>query len=188
MIKPKYPYYLANEAHRPNTDLEVTDKYSGEVATRVAIADSQAINQAIGAAVEATDQMRRLPPFERQKSLSHCVQRFEQRRDELAMALCIEAGKPIKDSRGEVNRLIDTFRIAAEEAVRIDGDVLNLEISERAHGYRGMVKQVPIGPCSFISPFNFPLNLAAHKIAPAIAAGCPFVLKPASPGGGASHR
>jgi acyl-CoA reductase-like NAD-dependent aldehyde dehydrogenase len=76
--------------------------------------------------------------------------------------------------------LIDTFRIAAEEAVRIDGQVLNLEISERASGYRGMVQHVPIGPCSFISPFNFPLNLAAHKIAPAIAAGCPFVLKPAS--------
>jgi acyl-CoA reductase-like NAD-dependent aldehyde dehydrogenase len=76
--------------------------------------------------------------------------------------------------------LIDTFRIAAEEAVRINGELLNLEISERARGYRGMVRRVPIGPCSFIAPFNFPLNLAAHKMAPAIAAGCPFVLKPAS--------
>jgi len=79
-----------------------------------------------------------------------------------------------------VGRLIDTFRVAAEEAVRIDGEMPNLEISARAKGYRGMVKRVPIGPCSFISPFNFPLNLAAHKVAPAIAAGCPFVLKPAS--------
>ena len=70
--------------------------------------------------------------------------------------------------------------MAAEEAVRIDGEVLNLEISARAKGYRGFTKRVPIGPCSFISPFNFPLNLAAHKVAPAIAAGCPFVLKPAS--------
>ena len=180
MMKPKYPYFLANEAHQPNTDLEVTDKYTGEIATYVAIADTQAIDQAIGAAARATDPMRRLPPYERQKILNHCVERFEQRQGELAMALCVEAGKPIKDSRGEVTRLIDTFRIAAEEAVRIDGDVLNLEISERARGYRGMVKSVPIGPCSFISPFNFPLNLAAHKVAPAIAAGCPFVLKPAS--------
>jgi acyl-CoA reductase-like NAD-dependent aldehyde dehydrogenase len=96
------------------------------------------------------------------------------------MALCIEAGKPIKDSRGEVSRLIDTFRIAAEESVRIGGEVMNLEISPRARGYRGMFKRVPIGPCSFISPFNFPLNLAAHKVAPAIAVGCPFILKPAS--------
>ncbi len=180
MMKPKYPYFLANEAHQSNTDLEVTDKYTGEIATYVAIADTQAIDQAIGAAARATDPMRRLPPYERQKILNHCVVRFEQRQSELAMALCVEAGKPIKDSRGEVTRLIDTFRIAAEEAVRIDGDVLNLEISERARGYRGMVKRVPIGPCSFISPFNFPLNLAAHKVAPAIAAGCPFVLKPAS--------
>jgi NAD-dependent aldehyde dehydrogenases len=82
------------------------------------------------------------------------------------MALCIEAGKPIKDSRGEVTRLIDTFKVAAEESVRIDGEVLNLEISARAKGYRGFSKRVPIGPCSFISPFNFPLNLAAHKVAP----------------------
>ncbi len=179
-MKSHYPYYLANEAHQPNKDLEVTDKYSDEIATRVALADRRAIHEAIGAAVDATEPMRKLPPYERQKILNHCVARFQERQDELALALCIEAGKPIKDSRGEVTRLMDTFRIAAEESVRIDGDLLNLEISERTRGYRGMVKRVPIGPCSFISPFNFPLNLAAHKIAPAIAAGCPFVLKPAS--------
>jgi acyl-CoA reductase-like NAD-dependent aldehyde dehydrogenase len=98
---------------------------------------------------------------------------------ELALALCIEAGKPIKDARGEVTRLIDTFRIAAGEATRIDGEVLELQISPRTRGYRGMVKRVPIGVCAFITPFNFPLNLVAHKVAPAIAAGCPFVLKPA---------
>lgn len=179
-MKSHYPYYLANEPHQPNKDLEVTDKYSDEIATRVALADRRAIHEAIGAAVDATEPMRKLPPYERQKILNHCVARFQERQDELALALCIEAGKPIKDSRGEVTRLMDTFRIAAEESVRIDGDLLNLEISERTRGYRGMVKRVPIGPCSFISPFNFPLNLAAHKIAPAIAAGCPFVLKPAS--------
>ncbi|QYU67827.1 aldehyde dehydrogenase family protein [Leptolyngbya sp. 15MV] len=100
--------------------------------------------------------------------------------DDLAYALCVEAGKPIKDAEGEVTRLIDTFRIAAEEATRNYGEVQPLDISERARGYMGMWKRVPIGPCSFISPFNFPLNLAAHKIAPAIAIGCPFVMKPAS--------
>ena len=179
-MKPQYPYYLANEPQQPNTDLEVKDKYSGETATRVALADVAAIDRGIAATVEAAQPMRKLPPYDRQLILNHCVTRFQERFDELAMALCIEAGKPIKDSRGEVTRLIDTFRIAAEESVRIGGEVLNLEISERARGYRGMDKRVPIGPCSFISPFNFPLNLAAHKIAPAIAAGCPFVLKPAS--------
>lgn len=179
-MKSQYPYYLANKPRQPNADLEVTDKYTGEVATKVAVADRDTIDKAIAATVEATRPMRELPPYARQDILYHCVDQFEKRFDEFADALCIEAGKPIKDSRGEVSRLIDTFRIAAEEAVRIGGEVLNLEISARAKGYRGMDKRVPIGPCSFISPFNFPLNLAAHKIAPAIAAGCPFVLKPAS--------
>ena len=175
-----FPYYLANRPESPNTDLEVTDKYSGEVAYRVAMADVAAIDRAIGAAADAAAPMRRMAPYERQNVLNHCVTRFQARFDELALSLCIEAGKPIKDARGEVSRLIDTFRIAAEESVRMTGEVMNLEIAPRARGYRGMFTRVPIGPCSFISPFNFPLNLAAHKVAPAIAVGCPFVLQPAS--------
>jgi len=180
MLKKTYPYYLANEPIAANADLAVTDKYTGEVTTRVALADAVTIDQAIAASVQAAEPMRRMPPYGRQAVLNHCVTRFTERSEELAMSLCIEAGKPIKDSRGEVSRLIDTFRIAAEESVRIGGEVMNLEISPRARGYRGMFKRVPIGPCSFISPFNFPLNLAAHKVAPALAVGCPFVLKPAS--------
>ncbi|MCA9231106.1 MAG: aldehyde dehydrogenase family protein, partial [Planctomycetales bacterium] len=180
MFQESYPFYLANEALTPNADLVVTDKYTGETVTRVALADAATIDRAIAAAVEAAEPMRRLAPYERQAILTHCVQRFSERSEELAYSLCVEAGKPIRDSRGEVSRLIDTFRIAAEESVRIGGEVMNLEISPRARGYRGMFQRVPVGPCSFISPFNFPLNLAAHKIAPAIAAGCPFVLKPAS--------
>lgn len=180
MLRETYPYFLANKAVFANTDLAVTDKYSGEVATRVAMADTGVIDSAIEWAVRAEKPLAAVPPYERQAVLNHCVQRFQERFEELAEALCIEAGKPIKDARGEVSRLIDTFRVAAEESVRIDGEVLNLEISARARGYRGFVKRVPVGACSFISPFNFPLNLAAHKVAPAIAAGCPFVLKPAS--------
>ncbi len=180
MLQKNYPYYIANEAVAANTDLEVTDKFSGEVATRVALADAKAIDEAIGLAVAAMPAMRAFPPFKRQAVLEHCVKRFGERFEEMAMALCIEAGKPIKDSRGEVSRLIDTFKVAAEESVRIGGEILNLEISARAKGYHAYVKRVPIGPCSFISPFNFPLNLAAHKVAPALAAGVPFVLKPAS--------
>jgi acyl-CoA reductase-like NAD-dependent aldehyde dehydrogenase len=175
-----YPYYLANHAEAPNQDLEVLDKYTGEVATRVAVADDDAIDRAIGFAVQATGPMADMAAYERQAVLDHCVRRFGERFDELAMALCIEAGKPIKDARGEVTRLIDTFRIASEESVRIGGEVMPLDIAPRARGYSGMWKRVPIGVCSFISPFNFPLNLAAHKVAPALAAGCPFVLKPAS--------
>ncbi len=180
MLQSAYPYYLANEAVSPNQDLVVTNKYTGDVVTRVAMADTAAIDAAIQAAVEATEPMRKMPAYQRQAVLNHCVRRFEERFEEIAQALCLEAGKPIKDARGEVTRLIDTFKIAAEEATRIYGEVIPMDISPRAKGYSGQWKRVPIGPCSFISPFNFPLNLAAHKVAPAIAAGCPFVLKPAS--------
>jgi acyl-CoA reductase-like NAD-dependent aldehyde dehydrogenase len=179
-LAPAYPLYLANAAIQPNTDLPVTDKFTGEVATRTALASAEIIDQAIAACVAAAPAMAEMAAYERQAVLTHCVTRFTERQDELAMALCIEAGKPIRDSRGEVGRLIDTFRIAAEESVRITGEVQPLDISPRARGYQGIWKRVPIGPCSFISPFNFPLNLAAHKIAPALAVGCPFVMKPAS--------
>jgi acyl-CoA reductase-like NAD-dependent aldehyde dehydrogenase len=179
-LEDAYPLYVANEARTPNTDLEVTDKFSGEVATRVAMASPEIIDEAIGWAVKAAEPMREMAAYERQAVLMHCVQRFTERADELAYSLCVEAGKPIKDSKGEVTRLIDTFRVAAEESVRMTGEHQPLDISARAKGYQGIWKRVPIGPCSFISPFNFPLNLAAHKVAPALAVGCPFVLKPAS--------
>ncbi len=180
MLKKAYPYYLANRAIYANESLIVTDKYSGEIATRVAVADAAVIDQALNAAVLAQKAMAQMPAYERQQVLEHCVLRFRERAEELAAALCVEAGKPIKDARGEVTRLIDTFKIAAEEATRINGETIALDITARAKGYRGMTKRVPVGVCSFISPFNFPLNLAAHKVAPAIAAGCPFILKPAS--------
>jgi acyl-CoA reductase-like NAD-dependent aldehyde dehydrogenase len=175
-----YPYYLNNEAVFANEDLKVTDKYTGEVAAVCALADADAIDKGIAGAVEATDAMARMPSYAKKAILEHCVDRFRERYDELAMALCVEAGKPINDAEGEVTRLIDTFKIAAEESVRMHGELQALDISPRAKGYQGMWKRVPIGPCSFISPFNFPLNLAAHKIAPALAMGCPFVMKPAS--------
>ncbi len=179
MLKKTYPYYLANQPQQPNTDLAVRDKYSGRVATRVAVPDAKAVEKAIAAALKATVPMRNFKPWARQAVLQHCAARFTERRDELAEALCIEAGKPIKDAAGEVTRLIETFRIAAEEAVRINGETLNLELAARLDGYHGYTQRVPLGPVSFITPFNFPLNLVAHKVAPAIAAGCPFVLKPA---------
>ncbi len=180
MLKDVYPLYLNNKAAQPNTDLAVTDKFTGEIAFRCALADAATINEGIAGTVRAAEPMAHMASYERQDVLMHCVSRFKERYDELSYALCVEAGKPIKDAEGEVGRLIDTFRIAAEDSVRMTGEVQPLDISPRAKGYQGMWKRVPIGPCSFISPFNFPLNLAAHKVAPAIAVGCPFVMKPAS--------
>jgi len=177
VLQKQYPLYLANRPEQPNADLAVTDKFSGETATRVAQADAALVDRAIAAAVEATGPMAAMAPYERRAVLDHCVRRFRERFHELADTLRIEAGKPVNDSRGEVTRLIDTFQIAADLSVQPHGETLNLEISERTRGYRGFTKRVPVGPCSFITPFNFPLNLVAHKVAPALAAGCPFVLK-----------
>lgn len=177
------PYYLANRpvfANDATQTRNVTDKYHGRVIASVALADASVVDEAIAQAVAAEPTMAAMKPFERKAVLQQCVAAFNERFDELAKVLCAEAGKPLKDARGEVHRLIDTFEVAAEEAVRIHGEVQNLEISPRAANRRGFVKHVPVGACAFITPFNFPLNLVAHKVAPAIAAGCPFVLKPAS--------
>ena len=146
----------------------------------MALANADDIDRAIGAAEKATPAMAALSSWQKKEILDFCVVHFKERFEELAMALCIEAGKPIKDSRGEVGRLIDTFTIAAEEATRMYGEFSPLDISKRTDGFKGIVRGFPIGPVSMISPFNFPLNLAAHKIAPALAVGCPFVVKPAS--------
>ena len=180
-MRDNYPLYLANRSHETGKTIEVTDKYTGRIAARVARGRAADLDRAIAAAAEAAEPMRRLKGYQRQAVLRHLVERCEQRRDELAHALCVEAGKPIRFARGEVDRLIDTLRIAMEEAPRcLAGEVLPLDISERAANYRGMWKRVPVGPCAFITPWNFPLNLVAHKIGPALACGCPFVLKPAS--------
>lgn len=177
-----YPYWLANRpvlaAATSTEELAVTDKFSGEVVAHVALASPEALEAAISAGFAAREAMRRLPAFTRKEILLHAATRFRERREELASVLAVEAGKPLRDARGEVTRLVETFEIAADEALRPGGEVLGLEISERSKGTRGMTKRVPIGLCSFITPFNFPLNLVAHKMAPAIAAGCPFVLKP----------
>jgi len=180
MLNKSYPYYLANKPVEANTDLVVTNKYTQKEATRVAQADAAALDKAIAAADKAAKPMRELKAYQRQAILQKLVDQCQDRHEELAQGLCIEAGKPIKYARGEVTRLIDTLRIGAEEAVRNYGEIQPLDISERAANYFGMWKRVPIGPCAFITPWNFPLNLVAHKIAPALAIGCPFVLKPAS--------
>lgn len=141
MSVPSYPLYLAGQPVSPNHDLEVTHKYTGAVAARVPLAGAAEIDAGIAAAVAAEPALREMAPYERQAVLRHCVARFQERADELADLLCIEAGKPIKDSRGEVSRLIDTFQIAADESVRPHGEMLNLEIGPRTRGYRGMTKR-----------------------------------------------
>lgn len=174
------PFYLAGKAQMPNNDLLVMDKYTGKVAYAVAKASEQDVERAIAAAVDAFPAFSRLASYQRREMLEHCVQEFKERAEELAQALCTEAGKPIKDARGEVTRLIETFTIAMEESTRVGGEYAPMDISQRCAGLTAVVRRFPVGPVAMVSPFNFPLNLTAHKVAPALAVGCTFVLKPAS--------
>ena len=180
MIRQRYPLYLANRPQQPNADLAVVDKYTDEVVSYVALAGKGVLDQAIAAAAKAAEPMRRLGAWQRKAVLKHLLDRCKQRSDELADVLVVEAGKPIQFAKAEVARLLDTVELAAEESTRIVGEVLPVDIGQRTADYRSMWRRVPIGPCAFITPWNFPLNLVAHKIAPAIACGSPFVLKPAS--------
>ena len=135
---------------------------------------------AVTAAVAAFRETRALPVFERSRALREISAGIKDRREELARILSLEAGKPIRDALTEVDRSVFTFRLAAEEAERMVGEVIPLDLVAASRGRFGITRRFPVGPVAGISPFNFPLNLAAHKIAPAIAAGCSIVLKPAT--------
>jgi glyceraldehyde-3-phosphate dehydrogenase (NADP+) len=136
--------------------------------------------EAVTAAVAAFRETRALPVYERSRALREISAGIKDRREELGRILSLEAGKPIRDALTEVDRSVFTFRLAAEEAERMVGEVIPLDLVAASRGRFGVTRRFPIGPVAGISPFNFPLNLAAHKIAPAIAAGCSIVLKPAT--------
>jgi acyl-CoA reductase-like NAD-dependent aldehyde dehydrogenase len=158
---------------------EIHAPYDGSVIGQVYQGTRSDAELAIASAVKAFGTTRRLPAFERQRVLRRVSQNIAQRRDEFSRTLAQEAGKPIKAARTEVERAIFTFNVAAEESTRIYGEYLPLDWQEYTVGRWGIVRRFPLGPIAGITPFNFPLNLVAHKVAPAIAAGCPLVLKPA---------
>ena len=159
--------------------VDVRSPFDGAVVGRVVQARREHADAAIAAAVKAFGTTRRLPAFERQRVLRRVSAAIAERRDEFARTIVQEAGKPIKLARIEVDRAVFTFNVAAEEATRIYGEYLPLDWQEFTAGRWGIVKRYPLGPIAAITPFNFPLQLVAHKAAPAIAAGCSMVLKPA---------
>src|ERR1700726_2571033 len=159
--------------------VEIRAPYDGSVIARIAEGRREHAEAAIGAAVKAFGTTRRLPAFERQRVLRSVARSIAERKDEFSRTLAQEAGKPIKAARMEVDRAVFTFNVAAEESTRIYGEYIPLDWQEYTAGRWGMVRRFPLGPIAGITPFNFPLNLVAHKVAPAIAAGCPMVLKPA---------
>ncbi|MHB1309592.1 MAG: aldehyde dehydrogenase family protein [Limisphaerales bacterium] len=160
-------------------DDAVTNKYSGAVIGRVAVADEAQVREAIGAAAKAAAVMARLPAHRRAEILRRTAEGLVARREELARLIAQEAGKALKFARVEVGRAIDTFVLAGEEARRIHGETVPLDAVAAGEGYFGFWHRKPVGVVVAITPFNFPLNLVAHKVAPALAAGNPIVLKPA---------
>ena len=138
------------------------------------------VEEAIANAVKAFETTRRLPSWQREQILSAISQGIAARREELAETIALEAGKPLKTALVEVDRAVFTFKIAAEESKRIYGEIVPLDWLPGNEGRRAEVRRVPLGPIAGISPFNFPLNLVAHKVAPARAPGNPILLRPAS--------
>ena len=172
-------FYLDGKWVEDGDVVEVRAPYDGSVIARVAQGRREHAEAAIAAAVKAFGTTRRLPAFERQRVLRQISAGIAERKEEFCRTLALEAGKPIKAARQEVERAIFTFNVGAEESTRIYGEFLPLDWQEFTAGRWGIVRRFPLGPVAGITPFNFPLNLVAHKVAPAIAAGCSMVLKPA---------
>jgi glyceraldehyde-3-phosphate dehydrogenase (NADP+) len=176
-----HPIYLAGEWATSPDILEVTNPAHPEApAGQTYNATPEQYEAAVVAAVAAFQETRRLPAYERGRVLREISAGIKARREELGRTIALEAGKPIRDALVEVDRAVLTFRLGAEEAERMVGEVIPLDLMPASRGRLGITRRVPIGPVAAISPFNFPLNLAAHKLAPAIAAGCSIVLKPPS--------
>lgn len=173
------PFLLAGESVERETCIEVINPYSGEAIGAVAQASAADADAACQAAVDVFPETRKLASWQRAAILNRVAERILAEKEELARGLCREAGKPIVDARVEVDRAVQTFRIAAEEAKRIGGDVLPLDWTSGTEGRIGLIRRFPLGPILGITPFNFPLNLVAHKVAPALASGNPVLIKPA---------
>src|SRR6266536_9438 len=176
-----HPIYLAGRWVDSPDPLEVSNPADpANPAGSTYHATPEQYDEAVSAAVSAFELTRVLPAYERGRALREISAGIKARREELGRLIALEAGKPIRDALVEVDRATLTFRLGAEEAERMTGELIPLDLLASSKGRVGITRRFPIGPVAGISPFNFPLNLAAHKLAPAIAAGCSIVLKPPS--------
>ncbi len=174
-----FGFFLNGNWSTHGREVVVTSPYDRSVLAVVSEAGRQDVEVAIDSAVRAFEVTRKMTSSQRTIVLRKVADGIAARREEFARTICQEAGKPIKTSRIEVERAISTFQIAAEESTRIYGEYIPLDTLESTSGRWGLVRRFPLGPVFAITPFNFPLNLVAHKVAPAMAAGCPLILKPA---------
>jgi acyl-CoA reductase-like NAD-dependent aldehyde dehydrogenase len=171
-------FLLNGEWISKGEQFQVRSPYDGNVVGATFRPAREHLEAAVEGAVRAFEVTRKLPTYERQRALRAVAESISQEREALARTIALEAGKPIRTARGEVDRAIFTFTVAAEEAARIPGEYLLLDLQAATAGRWALVRRFPIGPVLSITPFNFPLNLVAHKLAPAMAAGCSVVHKP----------
>lgn len=176
----EYRFLIGGEWRTSEEKLPVKNPYNGEEVAIVNYACENDLEDAVTTSRKAFEVTRGLPAYKRAEVLQRVVEGLRVRREEIAKTITLEGGKPITDSRAEVSRAINTFQIALEEAKRIGGEVIPLDLVPGSENRLGVVRRFPIGPILGITPFNFPLNLVAHKVAPAIASGDPIILKPAS--------
>jgi glyceraldehyde-3-phosphate dehydrogenase (NADP+) len=174
-----YKFYLAGEFKQSEKELDVVNPYTGEVFAKTWLAGQAEIETAIKAGLEAREQMKNLPSWKKFEILRFISESLKQNRQRLAQVLSMECGKPIRYALGEIDRSAQTFLVAAEESKRLPKEYISIDWTPAGEGKEGLVKYFPIGLVAGIAPFNFPMNLAVHKIAPAIAAGNPIILKPA---------
>ena len=172
--------YLAGEWISTGKTINVVNPYSGDLVDSVAQCGTHEINLALDAAVSSLAETRSMEPYQRADVLAFIRDGMSRRSDEFSRVLSQENGKTLAESKLELARAIATFDIAVGEATRIQGEAFDLGINPMGAGRRALVRKYPVGVISAIAPFNFPLNLAIHKIAPAMATGCPVILKPAS--------
>jgi acyl-CoA reductase-like NAD-dependent aldehyde dehydrogenase len=158
---------------------EVRSPWDQGLVGRVTVATRADARQAVSHAVASLRRTRSLPRWKRREVLEDIAAALLEQKDRFAQLIVAEAGKPLRLARGEVDRAILTFKTAAEEAVRLGGESIPLDLTEGNENRWGLVQRFPVGPVLAITPFNFPLNLVAHKVAPALAAGCPILIKPA---------
>ena len=173
------PYWVAGEPRSGNEVLEVTSPHDARVAGRTTMATADDVEAAVAAADRVRGEFAATPAHVRAGALDHVSRRLAERTEEIARLITAESGKPLKWARLEVARAVSTFRWGAEEARRWSGSLQRLDTDPAATGRLALVRRAPKGPILGIAPFNFPLNLVAHKVAPAIAVGAPIVLKPA---------
>jgi glyceraldehyde-3-phosphate dehydrogenase (NADP+) len=179
-MKRHYPLLIGGEEVESGQRLPVLNPWDGSLLTEVCLAGEGEMKRAVQSALDAFHSWGTAPTHLRAACLEGMADGIRRRRDELAEIITAEAGKPLTLARGEVDRAANTFRLAVEEARRVGGEVIPLDLQPEGEGRTGITSRFPLGPVAAVSPFNFPLNLVAHKVAPAVAAGNTVVLKPSS--------